>query len=309
MRVLIAALVAGLFFSGAQSAEIGWVPDSSDTIRDGHLYLEGEIEVGDFAKLKNALDPDGDGRFGRTTIYLDSAGGNFEEAMEIADFIQKVGLYTYVGDGAKCYSSCLNIFMHGTEIIDGVPFIARTLHPNGILGFHATYDESIQQWSSMLNARVASATLLKSFLKTDSTDLLMIDTVGEALALTILLEHTKYTIPVIKDEHLLLACHNIIALDGGAMPTMRLVEAQERVASGERPRMLGATSGVSIEQVAMDTASSEDVICNFGLRPEYTGASVFFLGTDPEGAPNWEGAHPLSHWYFMEGATTLSDTH
>ena len=48
-------------------------------------------------------------------VWLDSRGGDVVSAMEIGRIIRSVDGWTYIGDNARCYSSCALIFIAGVD--------------------------------------------------------------------------------------------------------------------------------------------------------------------------------------------------
>ena len=84
------------------------------------IDITGEIRLGDAAKLTEmvgALDPASriSGASGvEILVRLESPGGAFVEAIEIARIINKNKLQTFVAAGSECLSACAVIFMAGT---------------------------------------------------------------------------------------------------------------------------------------------------------------------------------------------------
>lgn len=85
--------------------------------------MSGDIEAGDLARFKRALN-----RFGYiTNLYLDSPGGNLNEALLIGREIRKNNIATGVRAKSVCLSACPYIFIGG---------LFRTIEPTGVLGMH-----------------------------------------------------------------------------------------------------------------------------------------------------------------------------
>jgi hypothetical protein len=103
----------------------------------GTIGIKGEIKRDDHLKLLNALG-DREGEKGYL-IYLDlnSPGGSFEEAIQIADIMKKRYLSTRIKANSQCLSACAIIFMAGNRITTGGSALTRELHSRGTLGFHA----------------------------------------------------------------------------------------------------------------------------------------------------------------------------
>lgn len=119
--------------------------------------MTGIIETGDLQKLK-ALRLDRlqrktfwddhyqDRSPGRThiTLCLNSDGGNFVEAIKIADHLISEGIVTRIDAGARCLSACAWIFLGGTwlritDTWEDQRYVARYLHVTGKLGLHGKH--------------------------------------------------------------------------------------------------------------------------------------------------------------------------
>lgn len=108
------------FFQPAFASDISFLPippdngDFSSTLgenqNNSYLLLSGEIQKGDAAKLAKTLmlaHPFG------TLLYLDSLGGDVEEALRIASLAKVLHLPTVVASGGTCASACFFIFLAG----------------------------------------------------------------------------------------------------------------------------------------------------------------------------------------------------
>lgn len=106
------------------------------------MTMNGEIELGDHEKLKKFLSEyhqavEKSNLIRRDDlICLNSPGGNYDEAIRMAETIQKMRVGTVVLDGSQCYSSCAIVFMFGKSRRGQ---ILRRLMVGGALGFHAPY--------------------------------------------------------------------------------------------------------------------------------------------------------------------------
>jgi len=135
-------------FVGLLSSWLVLVPNvTAAEIRVGKTGLcsfsiEGEIVAGDFdrlLKLQNLIVISNGESTSQTIACLNSPGGNLYEGLKIAKFFYEKGVGTYVGEDDQCLSVCAIIFMMGMAQGSEVKFINRTLHINGILGFHRPY--------------------------------------------------------------------------------------------------------------------------------------------------------------------------
>ncbi|MEC9343041.1 MAG: hypothetical protein VYD64_04260 [Pseudomonadota bacterium] len=170
------------------------------------LTLAGVIEKGDAAKLDMALEEakreTGDSfRDQRRRLCLDSPGGSFIEAVEIAKTIYSQ-LGTAIGRGRICESACSIVFMAGSiSPEDDRGIVAdRVLHPLGKLGFHAPSltvpDGQYREGAVNRAYRIALGgigqllgiagyvklppTLIGAMLETPPEEMMYIDTVGKA---------------------------------------------------------------------------------------------------------------------------------
>lgn len=109
------------------------VQEQGKTI-DCATTLTGTIARGDLEKIRQVSRQRlfADDR----PLCLDSAGGDFDEAIQIADYLYAQGISTAIDDGAKCLGSCAFAFLGGSNRDGGAPRLpAKTLHLNAELGF------------------------------------------------------------------------------------------------------------------------------------------------------------------------------
>lgn len=88
----------------------------------GGVTLVGEITVGDFNKVKRALN-----RVRKKTLFLNSAGGLVSEALLIGNWLRDSGFETRLDRNSRCASACVLIFAGG---------IIRTAHPSSTIIVH-----------------------------------------------------------------------------------------------------------------------------------------------------------------------------
>jgi hypothetical protein len=142
MRFLIAALLTAvmLISSGTtRAAEI-----ESAFSENCALLLRGTITAGDLDKLRTVLTSSGILKGANlitgtpdATLCLDSSGGAYPEAVQLARMIFEKGLATIIDDGMECLSACGLVFMAGRTHGFEVDNINRSLHIRGRLGFTA----------------------------------------------------------------------------------------------------------------------------------------------------------------------------
>lgn len=132
----IAALFSILPADEGLAAEIGSSP-SRKVSYERDCYLRGEIKRGDEIKLRNLLTQ---GTNRGCTLYLDSIGGLFSEALKLVDLVLKTETPTYVSKGAVCYSACALVFMGGRRTGEGEYAEAdRNMEIGAKIGFHRPY--------------------------------------------------------------------------------------------------------------------------------------------------------------------------
>src|ERR1019366_2571432 len=107
---------------------------------NSYLQLSGEIKKGDAEKLAKTLvlsHPFG------TFLYLDSPGGDIEEAMRIASLAKALHLATVVASGGSCASACFFIFLAGENHLATGKFDRRMpKREAGYIGLHRPYLKS-----------------------------------------------------------------------------------------------------------------------------------------------------------------------
>lgn len=140
-----------------------------------NIKLSGIISTGDAQQLSQTLsEPDleqdwvGEIAFNFASdfprehaICLDSPGGNFEEAIKVAQVLRERGIISVVPEGAECLSACAFAFLAGTleannsDGVKTVPF--RVLHVGGKLGFHSPYLSGVSDLEAVPGAFVVEA--------------------------------------------------------------------------------------------------------------------------------------------------------
>lgn len=138
-------------------------------------------------------------------LCLNSPGGSFLEALEIAKILNSLSYGTVVPRDARCESACALIFLAGSYLTEGESYVSdRHIHATAKLGFHAPslslseslgdkFDRAqitsayevaiksmavIQESATILNLR---SSLLAQMLGTPPSDMFYVDTVGKAV--------------------------------------------------------------------------------------------------------------------------------
>ncbi|WP_159078954.1 hypothetical protein [Orrella marina] len=115
-----------------------------------HLHYEGEVVPGDLKRLAAAVrqhvdcDPKilPDTGANCAVLTLDSGGGNYVEGLDIAHFLRKNAIASWVTNGSGCFSACAFAFLGGSGYSSWRPtgaYIDRTIEPGATLGFHAPF--------------------------------------------------------------------------------------------------------------------------------------------------------------------------
>lgn len=143
------------------------------------IELKGEIKAGDLDQLRPLADRLGltDGKMSTETttnaadeaLCLDSPGGQYVEGRQISAFLHEHGIATRLVQGAECYSACAFIFMAGRLKGDEGDELARYMHIDSKLGFHAPYF-ALGEGVSLSGAEVTKLVTLNSQLIADFID-------------------------------------------------------------------------------------------------------------------------------------------
>jgi hypothetical protein len=138
------------------SVSFGLATSTAATITPTHspqcrLTLSGTIIEADVQKFKSAIDADGFFTNGKgqdpnrdpgATLCLNSPGGSYAAAVDIADIIDSNGVTTVIDKDMSCLSACALLFMAGFSFgYEDPGRISRWLHVGGHLAFHAPFIE------------------------------------------------------------------------------------------------------------------------------------------------------------------------
>lgn len=194
--------------AGAQAGQL--IFDEGDS-NGCDLRFTGQVEAGDLEQFQSVVPG-----FYEGTLCLDSPGGSFPEALDIADFLlsEWETVATRIKPGARCESACALIFLAGktfeeTETLS--IWFDRSIEPGGKLGFHApslglpagtSYSSEhvtkgfglaleaarrafemsmVEDFSDPAAYQYASPYVMARFLGTPPQEMYYIDTVGDAL--------------------------------------------------------------------------------------------------------------------------------
>ena len=171
---------------------------SDDTQILCNIRLSGDIRAGDRDKLAAILTSAPQDESVR--LCLNSRGGDYAEALGIAEMLLDRSVGTAVEANSVCYSSCAIMFMSGTANA-GFYKLNMFLHVTGKLGFHAPYigempegaydAKTIQNTFTSAVAAISklmkldtnrfSALFLTNMLEKGPTETFDIDTVGKVV--------------------------------------------------------------------------------------------------------------------------------
>lgn len=218
------------------------------------LVLTGEIEGHELEYFHAIYDYTPDGPYGssyndyvnNSVLCLDSTGGDFDTALEIAGFLAQIGagLETRVIDGDTCASACSILFFAGAWLEEGETVLwakHRSIAATANLGVHApgidlgdgdrytgaavngAYSHAIRNAAGIFTMSQRRDTqgdpfmntyLFQRTLETPPQDMYYIDTVGDALLADVAV--TGIDIRARLDEDLIEAiCDNVFMLDDG----------------------------------------------------------------------------------------------
>lgn len=106
---------------------------------ENQLLLDGEIQKGDSNQLINAI-LDSNGKKG-SGLYLNSKGGDLEEALKIGSIVKEFGMTVFVKENGVCASACFFIYMNGiARHAAGIEFRELGKHaPVGFIGIHRPF--------------------------------------------------------------------------------------------------------------------------------------------------------------------------
>lgn len=327
--VVLAALGLG---HGAAAAEFTLSDPyyMGDRMTSAKVHVEGEIVPGDLAGLVDvlsAIDGFEEGFWdGGTVLLLNSPGGSYHEGIEIGRMVREKGIGTRVPAGAECYSACAIVFMHGTSKADGEEWLNRSLSPKGLLGFHAPYlvlPEDVVPSRGMVEASYSAAMtsiaalvesaghifseeLLMKMLMTPADDMLMVETIADALLWKIALDGGPAPLTSLMQSQMLMACQTFDDLENDLRPSITTARAVELVQGGYGPKSIGMSdNGDEIYRYTISDLNS--IGCNLGVRRNDDGSiGVRYYGTSYANEPIPQSASwSLGRIYFMDPSTPI----
>lgn len=142
---------------------------------DSAIALSGPIAAGDSEALQKILLNDPEHFIAFSTIYLNSNGGNVEEAIQIAKILDKFKLAAVVREGDICTSACFAIyaaapsrFSNGKLVIHR-PFYRPSVHKDASIEYmQSLQKEAITNLSAFLADKFVPDYLIDHLVKTPS---------------------------------------------------------------------------------------------------------------------------------------------
>ena len=290
-----------------------------------NLSLKGPIENGDLQKIQ--------------TVYqllqirlalrlcLDSEGGSYLEALNIAEFLMQNAIGTGLPRDAVCVSSCAVIFMAGSGPQSSP--LNRFMHPSATLAFHAPYmdlegmgDMPVNtRWAKLAEfyndgvvaiRRLAELTveesrfppeLLVEMLKKGPKEAYVIDTIGKIIQYRIGV--FDVVVPRFRTPAFCNVCANKFGQDPCDLDEKLDTEGgvPQRVPLGYRLKFEKAprdnTCVIDVEQVGQ-------TIKGWFLRPEMDLVDVLRPRGDFGSKSRRSKAEQLPYWYLYPPSTLLS---
>lgn len=140
------------------------------------VLISGEIKEGDTGKLISLLRSDLQNANFLTDVWLNSPGGNLNEATKIGGLIEKLGYTAIVPTGATCASACFFIWVSasgrlapGELVIHRPYFDMRNTSKSGAV-FEESYRVTNDAVRQYLHQRNVPANLIDDMMKRSSVD-------------------------------------------------------------------------------------------------------------------------------------------
>ena len=122
-----AALAFGLLSATTTATAAVFTLQPADKFGPVSVLIKGRIEPSDFDKFKAFLLQPGHLKAYANYVWLDSVGGDLNEAMKFANLFEQSSASVVVGPDGKCYSACFMMFAGAAD---------RWLYTFGELGVH-----------------------------------------------------------------------------------------------------------------------------------------------------------------------------
>lgn len=135
VRAIALLAAAALLATPVAALDIARHPSSSAEVNA--IKLSGRIDDGDTLAVQRYIShlPEK----ATITVYLDSTGGEMQEAMSLGRFFHRARVRTVVPSGGKCISACGLAFLGGRDPANGRAYRVKT--STAQLGYHAFQTE------------------------------------------------------------------------------------------------------------------------------------------------------------------------
>lgn len=175
LAVAATVILALSSFTPAQAADFRLAQDNAQP-GIPILYMSGEIRSGDSAKLVALLKSDIQITQSITDIWLNSPGGDLNEAMKIGAVIEQLGYTAIVPTGATCASACFFIWVSASgrlapgEVVMHRPYFDMRDSSQSAAEFEQSYRATKEAASLYLRQRNVPVDLIDVLLSVPSSD-------------------------------------------------------------------------------------------------------------------------------------------
>lgn len=169
------SLLTLAYFAPATAADFRIVQDNAQP-GVPILYMSGEIRDGDTDNLIRLLRSDLEITPSITNIWLNSPGGELNEAIKVGGLLEKLGYAAIVPVGASCASACFFIWVSASgrlapgEIIIHRPYFDMRNTSQSASGFEEAYRITSEAASLYLRQRNVPVDLIQLMMKLSSSD-------------------------------------------------------------------------------------------------------------------------------------------
>ena len=141
-----------------------FVEYSKPQTQGSYVTLNGPIIKGDVQKLIEIIT-----KFENSAaaIFLNSPGGDVDEAILIGEVVRAARLDTYVQPGMTCASACFYIWINGADrqmFVGGLSKRTGTVRPDGRIGLHRPYLSGIENSAQSVGEQARAMQYVKAYL-------------------------------------------------------------------------------------------------------------------------------------------------
>lgn len=177
-HLIVATAVVVLALSSFKSATAADFRLAQDNTQPGIpiIYMSGEIKSGDRAKLVALLRSDVQSTQSITDIWLNSPGGDLNEAIKIGAVVEQLGYTAIVPAGATCASACFFVWVSASgrlapgDVVIHRPYFEMRDSSQSASGFEESYRATREAASLYLRQRNVPTDLIDLLLNVPSSD-------------------------------------------------------------------------------------------------------------------------------------------